>query len=738
MVDIAFGPEPGQRPDTATRVGQYLVLDRRRRLYTGIILALFVAMLAAGFHAADARNAGGFWEGLHQLGDFPAEVLSEAWANRANLPGYLWQFLPSLIETVNIAAVSTLVGALLAMGLALLSSRGLAPWPLLTPVFRRIMDATRALPEVVIALMLIFILGGGPIPAMVAIALHTMGALGKLFSEAAENADLKPVEGLASVGAGWGQRMWLGVVPQVAPDWLSYSLQRFEINIRASAILGFVGSGGIGYDLKVAMQWGAGKYDQVVAIFLLLFATIVLVDQVSSHYRNRLVKGAQGGPTGDTTPGANGIGVRQLFNGKRRLALGIPVFVGLYLAYIVVAFDVAGVAQRARIDNAGILLSDFWSHKTHVTRDNRSGEVTIAIEGETKGTYGPGQSPGWVTREGEATTIDLGSGHVVTYSPGETRYEVPGYGTILMRSEGSRISLTAPEPLPDWISAADNRVGITTDQGRVSMTRNRTETFRYQPGWELFFFTLESPFYGKGPMELLSLATTGDRLDPARANVALMASEFWNNKMWHHRDVVGAIGETILMAFLGTFGGALVALPLAFLAASNLSPGRAVRFGMRRIFDFVRGVDALIWTIVLARAFGPGPLTGALAILITDAGSFGKQFSEALENIDTRQVEGIRSTGANALQRARFGVLPQLTPILLSQVLYSFESNTRSATVIGAIVGGGIGLLLTQAIITQKDWEEVAYYMVLIVLMVMAMDSLSGWLRRKLIKGGGA
>jgi phosphonate transport system permease protein len=160
-----------------------------------------------------------------------------------------------------------------------------------------------------------------------------------------------------------------------------------------------------------------------------------------------------------------------------------------------------------------------------------------------------------------------------------------------------------------------------------------------------------------------------------------------------------------------------------------------VRFGVRRVFDFVRGVDSLIWTIILARAFGPGPMTGALAILITDIGTFGKQFSETLENVDEKQIEGIRSTGANALQRARFGVLPQITPVLLAQVLYAFESNTRSATVIGAIVGGGIGLLLTQAISTQKDWEDVAYYLVLIVLMVIAMDSLSGWLRRRLIKG---
>ncbi len=264
---------------------------RRKRLYGTILLVLMVALLAAGFRTAESRNAGGFLNGLPMLGAFPSEVLSEAWRDRAHLPGMMWQFLPSLIETLNIAAVSTLIGGLVAGVLALLSTRGLALWPALTPVFRRLMDAMRAIPDVVIALVLIFILGGGPIPAVIAIALHTSGALGKLFSEVAENADLKPVEGLTSVGAGWGQRMWLGVIPQVAPNWLSYGLMRFEINVRASAILGFVGQGGIGYDLKLAMQWGQGRYDEVVAIFLLLFLTIVAIDRLSDRFRTRLTTG---------------------------------------------------------------------------------------------------------------------------------------------------------------------------------------------------------------------------------------------------------------------------------------------------------------------------------------------------------------------------------------------------------------------------------------------------------------
>lgn len=291
MVDIAFGPEPGQRPDLANPREAYLDMVRRKRMYGGILLVVFVALMASGWRQAEYRNAGGFLDGLHQVFAFPAEVLSEAWAKLALLPGIFLAHIPSLIETLNIAAVATLIGALMAMSLSLLATRGLARWPALIPVFRRTMDALRAIPEIVIALMLIFILGGGPVPAVVAIALHTGGALGKLFSEVAENADLKPVEGLASVGANWSQRMWLGVIQQVAPNWLSYALLRFEINVRASAILGFVGQGGIGYDLKIAMQWGLGRYDEVVAIFALLFLTIVVIDQLSDRYRQKLVKG---------------------------------------------------------------------------------------------------------------------------------------------------------------------------------------------------------------------------------------------------------------------------------------------------------------------------------------------------------------------------------------------------------------------------------------------------------------
>lgn len=288
MVDLSTTPAgPG-----AGVKQHYLALVRRRRMYSGLLLVGFVAVLAAGFRVADERNAGGFFDGLGKLFDFPAELIAEAVGKAAALPGYMLRYLPALVETINIAMVSTLVGAIGAIVLSLLSTRGLARWPRLIPLFRRMMDTMRALPEIVIALVLIFVIGGGPVPAMLAIALHTTGALGKQFSEVTENADLKPVEGLASVGAGWMQRMWLGVLPQVAPNYLSYALLRLEINVRASAILGFVGAGGIGAELRVAISWGTGRYDAAAAIFILLFLTIVAIDQISGRYRNQLVRGS--------------------------------------------------------------------------------------------------------------------------------------------------------------------------------------------------------------------------------------------------------------------------------------------------------------------------------------------------------------------------------------------------------------------------------------------------------------
>ncbi|MGL6209506.1 MAG: PhnE/PtxC family ABC transporter permease, partial [Paracoccaceae bacterium] len=169
MADVALGQTGGKPPVLQSATQAYLAMNRRKRMYGGILLLLFIVMLASGWSVSESRNAGDFLPGLSNIFDFPAEVLSEAWTNRANLPGYIVEFFPSLIETINIAAVATLVGALIAAFLSLLASRGISPFPRMIPVFRRTMDALRAVPEIVIALVLIYILGGGPVPAVIAI-----------------------------------------------------------------------------------------------------------------------------------------------------------------------------------------------------------------------------------------------------------------------------------------------------------------------------------------------------------------------------------------------------------------------------------------------------------------------------------------------------------------------------------------------------------------------------------------
>ncbi|MEM9248116.1 MAG: phosphonate ABC transporter, permease protein PhnE, partial [Pseudomonadota bacterium] len=160
MADLSLGASP---QSVSSIQSSYMAQVHKRRLYGGLTLLIFVVLMVSGFNIADARNAGGFWEGAHRMFDYPADVLSEAWQKRAELPGLIAKYFPALVETINIAALSTLIGAICGLFLSLLGTRRLAKWPRLIPVFRRLSDIMRAVPEIVIALMLIFVLGGGPV-----------------------------------------------------------------------------------------------------------------------------------------------------------------------------------------------------------------------------------------------------------------------------------------------------------------------------------------------------------------------------------------------------------------------------------------------------------------------------------------------------------------------------------------------------------------------------------------------
>ncbi|NMG04452.1 phosphonate ABC transporter, permease protein PhnE [Azoarcus taiwanensis] len=197
-------------------------------------------------------------------------------------------------------------------------------------------------------------------------------------------------------------------------------------------------------------------------------------------------------------------------------------------------------------------------------------------------------------------------------------------------------------------------------------------------------------------------------------------------------EFAGAILQTLGMAFLGTLFAALFAIPLAFLGSKNIlrfSPGR---FLVRRGMDFLRGVDQLIWALIFVRAVGLGPLAGILAIIVSDTGTLAKLFSESIENVDRKPVEGVRANGGDPVQTIRYGFIPQVLPMFLSSTLYMFESNVRSATILGIVGAGGIGYHLAERIRSHR-WEEACLILIMILVTVGVIDFVSKRLRQRLI-----
>ena len=193
-----------------------------------------------------------------------------------------------------------------------------------------------------------------------------------------------------------------------------------------------------------------------------------------------------------------------------------------------------------------------------------------------------------------------------------------------------------------------------------------------------------------------------------------------------------AMGETLSIALLGTLVASVLALPLSLLAAQNTTPSLVLRFAVRRLLDTIRGIDTLIWALVFVGVVGLSPFAGILAIAVSDIGSFGKLFSEAIEATNARECEAVTAAGGNGWHGIRFGLLPQVLPIIAGQILYFFESNTRSATIIGIVGAGGIGLQLSEQIRTY-DFDQVAFIILMILVAVAAIDWISGKLRFAII-----
>ena len=312
MTAISEQKNGGLGPAASLVMQHYQQQLRTRRIYTVISIVAFLIVLGASLQFANDANAGKFFDRLPYFFDFihnfvpnsPLEILRAMFdlpspyadgslkynytADRVYVTEsfYIPHFFYQLAITINIALVSTIVGAALAFVLCFFASTNLIGAGLTRWVVRRIMEVMRAFPEIVIAGLLTAILSIGPIAAIIAITVHTIGALGKLFFEVVENADMKPEEGLRATGANWFERVRFAIVPQVMPNFVSYALLRAEINVRASTIIGAVGGGGIGEVFRLAI--GRDHAAQTYAIIILLLISIIIIDQFSGWLRYRL------------------------------------------------------------------------------------------------------------------------------------------------------------------------------------------------------------------------------------------------------------------------------------------------------------------------------------------------------------------------------------------------------------------------------------------------------------------
>ncbi|MGK6315487.1 phosphonate ABC transporter, permease protein PhnE [Neorhizobium sp. DT-125] len=205
----------------------------------------------------------------------------------------------------------------------------------------------------------------------------------------------------------------------------------------------------------------------------------------------------------------------------------------------------------------------------------------------------------------------------------------------------------------------------------------------------------------------------------------------WTN--WQEwSQILEALGETVVMAFLGTLLGALAALPLALLGAKNIMPLNWLRLLSRRGFDALRAVEQIILALIFIRAFGLGPMAGILAIAVSEIGTFAKLFAEAIENTSRKPVDGVKASGGSNIQAIRYAIMPQALPVILSIILYNFESNARSGTILGIVGAGGIGFLLADRMHAFR-WPEAWSIIFLIIATVYCIDAASAWIRKRLI-----
>lgn len=585
--------------------------------------------------------------------------------------------LDNMGVTIALGLMATLLGALLAIPLAVLGARNLTRGsPAARAAYvavRAAMNVLRSIEPLIVAVVFVVWVKQGPFAGVLALTLHSVAALGKLYSEQIEAIDPGPIDAIRATGANGLQTVVYAVLPQVVPPFAAFTVYRWDINVRMSTIIGFVGGGGIGFLLQQWIQ--RARWSEAATAVVVIAVVVVILDVFSAAVRARIDAG------------------RALVPARWR-----PVAALAVIALVAWAWRVSDIRPARLVEGApkirgivGELARPDLVARGVVTTTARASLVVPCDL--------PPQPP----------AIDAGARAGPRLAVGAGCADAGDTVTVMAEGwpAGARVALRWRLPDGGRLAAARDVAGADGSlMVRVDVRPLVAEAGRAAGVPTVIEAEASQPVGGVRPSARVT--TTVDQLI-----------------------------QTILMALMATTLGALLALPFGLLGARNLMPrtwaGNAAYAATRALLNGLRAIEPIILAAIFASWVGYGvPFGGVLALVVVTVANLGKLFSEAVENVDSGPLEAIEATGAGRLQTIVYGVVPQVVPPFLAFGIYHWDINVRISTVIGFVGGGGIGFVLREWM-NQLQWGWASVAVIGIVVVVASMDALSVRLRERLV-----
>jgi phosphonate transport system permease protein len=544
-------------------------------------------------------------------------------------------------------------------------------------VVRTILNVVRSIETLMWAIVFAVWVGLGPFGGMLALMLHTIAALGKLYSEAIESIDPGPIEALRSSGANMAQVIVYAVLPQIVPTFLSFTLYRWDINVRMSTVIGLISDAGLGF---LVIQWVRLNNLRAMATAIIAIVLVVaILDYVSAWLRKRIIEG---------TP------VSRRASPLRRTVTTVLLVIGFAVAFIW-SWNVSKVSFVDLVRGApeGLRMLRDFAVPEMFTRPTKEQDVSAALPVPCSSGQG-----GTAQVSGPRVNLSLSCGEV-----------------------GEPLIIRGHELPPD------ERVSVRWAFSDGAYLRVHKDCCTTDDTGSLTWETKIHPLMEVNP----------DEGRPEPGQVVITWKEYIGGPQLSEafKEVVHLSLVTLLMALLATTLGSFFAIPLSFLAARNIMGnhpiGQAAYYASRTIFNLWRSVEPMILVVICAAWVGIGPFAGVLALAINNIPNLAKLFSETIEEIDTGPVEAITATGANKPQILTFAIVPQLVPKFLAFILYQWDINIRMSTVIGFVGGGGIGQFFRLAV-GMNQYAAAGMAVWAIVIMVWGMDYLSAKARERL------